>query len=202
LGHTTEQRERHELCGARKKNGDTCRAFAGQGTEHFGTGRCKFHGGSTRNHQKHAVKVEAQRAMVNYGVPINIHPNEALLAMLYLSSGHVAWLHAEISGLDDKGRNGKSFDETVLIRLYADERDRVTRIAKAAIDCGIAERQVALLERLGTGIATVLRRVFDDEELGLTKKQRDRLPDLLRRHLSDLEASPDRLISLDAMNLD
>ena len=35
-----------EQCGAKKKNGETCRAAAGQGTRHIGTGRCKFHGGN------------------------------------------------------------------------------------------------------------------------------------------------------------
>jgi hypothetical protein len=189
---TSEQRDRFDLCNARKKNGERCRAYAGQSTDHFGVGPCKFHGGATRNHHKHAVKVEAQRAMVKYGAPINIRPEEALLAMLYLSSGHVAWLHAEISALDDNAKNdknGKTFDENVLVRLYADERDRVARIAKAAIDCGIAERQVALMERFGTGIATVLRRVFDDEDLALTRKQHKQLPELLRRHLSDIRAT-------------
>jgi hypothetical protein len=202
-GHTAEQRDRHELCNAKKKNGERCRAFAGQGTDHFGIGTCKFHGGATRHHYKHAVKVAAKREMVKYGAPINIHPNEALLAMLYLSSGHVAWLHSEIANYDENARNGKKklFDEQMLLMLYSDERDRVARIAKAAIDCGIAERQVALMERCGTSIASVLRRVFEDAELSLTKKQQAKLPDLLRRHLSDLETTPDQLLGLSEMGL-
>jgi hypothetical protein len=141
--------------------------------------------------------------MVKYGAPIEIHPNEALLAMLYLSSGHVAWLHAEISTLDENGKkNGRTFDENVLIRLYADERDRVARIAKAAIDCGIAERQVALAERIGVGVGQILRRVFEDEQLALTKKQRDQLPELVRRHLVSMERTPDQLVTHNAMGLE
>jgi hypothetical protein len=196
---TPEQKDMHDMCGARKKNGELCRAYAGQGTDHPGIGRCKFHLGSTKNQKIHSAKMEAKRRMIRYGAPIEIHPNEALLAMLYLSSGHVAWLHAEIAEVEE---NGKTFSEDVLLRLYADERDRVARIAKAAIDCGIAERQVALMERFGTGIATVLRRVFDDGDLALTKKQRNTLPDLLRRHLSDLEARPDQILSMDCIGLE
>ena len=39
----------HELsvCGARKKQGGICRARAGRGTKHPGTGRCKHHGGAS-----------------------------------------------------------------------------------------------------------------------------------------------------------
>jgi hypothetical protein len=201
---TPEQRSMHNLCNAKKKNGERCRAYAGQGTDHPGSGYCKFHFGNTKNQKIHAARLEAKKRMVAFGAPIQIHPNEALLAMLYLSSGHVAWLRQELADLDVENTNGRPrpFNTDVIIRLYADERDRVARIAKAAIDCGIAERQVAMMERFGGGIATVLRRVFEDERLALTKKQRSQLPDLLRRHLSDLESSPDEMIELKPLDVD
>jgi hypothetical protein len=41
--------------------------------------------------------------MVAHGQPIELHPNEALLHMLYLAVGNVAWLNNEISHLDDLG---------------------------------------------------------------------------------------------------
>jgi hypothetical protein len=48
-------------CGARKHQGPgTCRRPAGWGTSHAGTGRCKLHGGSTRNHRQHAARVKAE----------------------------------------------------------------------------------------------------------------------------------------------
>lgn len=37
--------------------------------------------------------------MVKLGTPIEIHPHEALLSMLYIAAGHVAWLREEISAL-------------------------------------------------------------------------------------------------------
>jgi rubredoxin len=41
-GNTSEQRDHLStpLCGARKKTGEECRAFAGQGTPHLGVGNC------------------------------------------------------------------------------------------------------------------------------------------------------------------
>ena len=36
------------LCGARRRQSDgTCRKQAGWGTDHFGFGRCRLHGGAT-----------------------------------------------------------------------------------------------------------------------------------------------------------
>jgi hypothetical protein len=121
--------------------------------------------------------------MVKFGEPIKVHPTEALLAMLHLSSGHVAWLREEIAALDDLG----TFEAQVITNLYAEERDRVARVAKACLDSGVAERQVKLAETYGAALANLLRAVFNDRELGITAAQRERLPDVLRRYLGALE---------------
>ena len=98
MAHTSEQRGnlRTPLCGAKKKNGELCRNFAGEGTEHKGIGTCKFHGGATGTHQKHAQLVEGKRQMVTMGLPIEVQPHEALLNLLWLSAGHVAWLAKQV----------------------------------------------------------------------------------------------------------
>jgi hypothetical protein len=70
------------------------------------------------------------------------------------------------------------------MRLWNDERDRVARIAKAALDAGVAERHVQLAERYGEQLATLLRAVLYDPALALTDAQQSVLPDLLRRHLT------------------
>jgi hypothetical protein len=180
---TPEQRDRHALCGARKKNGERCRAYAGQSTEHFGVGRCKYHGGSTTTHRKNAVRQEAEQRAVEFGQPIPVEPTEALLTVLHLSAGHLAFVRDELARHDDRS----SFDAQVLLRLWNDERDRVARIAKMALDCGVAERQVRLAERAGSELATLLRSIFFDPELGLNAAQRARLPEVLRTHLGRLE---------------
>jgi hypothetical protein len=192
VAHTPAQRSLRALCGAKKKNGDTCRAFAGQGTDHPGVGRCKFHLGNTKNMRKHAVKLKAEeevtRARGQFGAKIPVEPTEALLSVLHLSAGQLAWLHDELAEQTDK----QSFDGQVLMRLWNDERDRVARIAKAALDAGVAERSIRLAETYGEAIATVLRNVLYDPELGLTDMQQALLPDLVRRHLMAATAEDDR----------
>jgi hypothetical protein len=172
-----------QLCGAKKKNGKLCRAFAGQGTEHPGVGTCRFHLGNTKTHQVSAVRSEAQRRAIQFGQPVHVEPTEALLAVLHLSAGHLQWIKDEIAATEDK----QGFDSQVLMRMWDDERDRVARVAKAALDCGVAERAVKLAETYGQQLAQVLRAVFMDPELALTAVQHERLPDLLRRHLGALE---------------
>jgi hypothetical protein len=186
VAHTPEQRDRHALCGARKKNGDACRNFAGQGTEHFGVGRCSRHLGNTKNHRVHAVKEEALKRTIQFGQPLDIQPAEALLATVHLSAGHLQFLRDELGTIDDR----KSFEAQVLLRQYNEERDRLTRTSKLACDAGVAERIVFLAESYGEQMAALLRAVFFDGDLDLTPGQREQLPVVLRRHLSRLEERP------------
>ena len=183
MAHTREQREQHALCGARKKNGEKCRNFAGQGTDHFGVGNCSFHLGNAPNNKKNAIRREAERRAIEFGGMIKVEPTEALLTVLYLSAGHVTYIADELADHEDK----TTFEAQVLLRMWNEERDRVARIAKAALDAGVAERAVSLAERYAEDLARLLRAIFNDPELRLTRPQHDRLPDVLRRHLGAMD---------------
>jgi hypothetical protein len=188
---TSEKRSTYALCGAKKKNGAACRAFAGQGTDHLGVGRCKFHGGSTRTHRQNAAVVEAKNRMIRFGEPYDLEPTEALIWMVQLSAGHVRFLSGELAALDDEQRG--TLEAQIATRLWNEERDRLARISKAALDAGVAERAIVLAERAGAAIGDVLRRIFHDPDLALSRRQRDRLPGLLRRHLEAVERKPTAL---------
>jgi hypothetical protein len=184
--HTPEQRDKHALCGAKKKNGERCRKFAGEGTTHPGIGTCKYHLGATKAHEKHAVKVEAQRRAIAFGQPLEIEPVEALLSVLHLSAGHLAYLRAELGEHDDK----TTFDAQVLLRMWNEERDRVARIGKACLDAGVQERRIELAERYGELLAQVLQSIFAD--LVLNKRQQAELPTIVRRHLVAMDNQEQR----------
>ena len=201
-GQTAEERSSHKLCGAKRKDGTVCRAFAGQGTSHKGQGRCKFHGGKSPAHNQAAVLAEAKSRMVKLGTPIqDIEPNRALAGLLRATAGHVAWLHAEITGLEDLG----TFESKVLLELYDSERDRCARVATACISAGIAERTVRIEEAkmwtLGQALQAAAERagLDDDQRRSLGKALRQELaaiadqaedPDDSDDH-SDLWATPD-----------
>ena len=66
----------------------------------------------------------------------------------------------------------------------------MARIAKMALDAGVAERQVRMAEKYGTQLAKVIQDIFMDAELALTPAQRAALPALLRRHLVAASTTP------------
>jgi hypothetical protein len=189
MAHTPEQRDQHALCGAKKRSdGKPCRKFAGEGTDHFGVGRCKLHGGSTRTHRAGAVAQEARQraAKREFGQPLKVLPGEALMEMLWISYGQVAWLQEEINKLADL----TTFEARVLIQSHKDERDRTARVAATALDAGVAERQVRLAEMYGEILARLIRGLLGD--LKLTADQQQRAPQIVQRHLIALEGEPHR----------
>lgn len=102
------------LCGvARRKpnrDGDAtvvgrpCRNVAGFGTDHLGSGPCKFHGGNlptVRRKAKNALADAALRAQLKeFGVPLRgVTPEAALLHMVREAAGNVAYLGARVAEL-------------------------------------------------------------------------------------------------------
>ena len=187
MATTPEQRDRHAMCGASKRNGETCRAYAGQGTNHPGTGACKFHGGATPNHDKRAVKQELTRRMVTLGEPVeDVTAVGALLSELYASTGHVAWLRHEIAGMSQQDLG--TVEGLAIVGLYNTERDRKTRIAKLCTEAGVDEAAVRVAETQVTILGNALIRACDSA--GLSPEVRLRLGAALRDELATAETKP------------
>lgn len=196
MAHTKKQRDGMRLCGAKKKSGEKCRAFAGQGTDHPGVGRCKYHFGNAPAHKKHAAKLEAQEMAAQYvaqfGEAHEVDPATALLGVLHLSAGHLNWIRTELASLADKD----SLKGEALMRLWDEERDRIARISKMALDVGVAAKQVELAQRYGEALANLLQAIFHDPMLALTAKQRALLPDVLRTHLAAAPTESSALVAV------
>jgi hypothetical protein len=184
---TPEQRDNQPLCGAKKKNGELCRAFAGQGTDHKGSGRCSFHLGRTPNHDKRAITQDLKRRMVTLGEPIeDVTAVGALLSELYSSTGHVAWLRQEISGMSEDALG--TLEGQAIIRLYDGERDRKARIAKLCTEAGVDEAAVRVAETQVTILGQALARACDTA--GLSQPMRQRLGAALREQLAEAQVQP------------
>jgi len=184
---TPEQRDQVPLCGAKKKNGELCRAFAGQGTKHPGSGRCKFHGGNTPNHDKRAVTMDLKRRMVTMGEPIeDVTAVSALLSELYASTGHVAWLRQQIADMSEDAL--ATIEGQAIIRLYDSERDRKARIAKLCTEAGVDEAAVRVAEAQVTILGQALSRACDTA--GLSAEMRKRVGAALREELAAAQTKP------------
>jgi len=172
-------------CNSRKKNGERCRQPAGAGTDHLTVGQCRLHGGMMAPTRLHGARVLADRkaraALQSMAVPVQMHPQEALLAMVWEAAGNVAWLGSRVQALaaGDGDRAGQSGvvggvmsstvqgslyeareEERAIVRLYGEWVDRLAKISKMALDAGIEERTVRVAEEMGTFIVATVNRVL------------------------------------------
>jgi hypothetical protein len=155
-----------ERCtGTAKSTGERCTQPAIPG----GT-VCRYHGGGAPQ-----VKAAAEQRLLfrravleaeTLGLPREIDPHTALLEELHRTAGAVQWLAAVVADLERAQVAGDS----VWVRLYGDERDRLVKVAKTCVDVGIEERRVRLAESAGAQLAAVVRAVLD--RLGLSDEQR------------------------------
>ena len=188
MGHTSEQRSKNVLCGAMTKRGVRCRAFAGQGTDHPGVGSCKFHGGSTRNGKKRALALEAQQRMIAMSVPVeDAQPHAILLTELTYSAGHVAFLRSEITDLDTAEIGNER--SCVLLSRYDDERERLTRIAKACSDAGVDDALIRIEQVKAMQVVRVITDAARDA--GIPRDYITALGPALRRQFALLAGDDD-----------
>lgn len=196
-------------CRARTSSGEPCKRPPILGAE-----VCGSHGGRAPQVREAAGRrlalVEARKAVATFGLPIDVDPTEALLEEVQRTAGHVAWLGAKVSQLDPQdlvwGRashtSGKmavgvaDYTEeramvSVWYELYLSERKHLAAVATAAIRAGCEQRRVQLAEAQGQLLADVIRRVLDDDELGLDPGRRAIADGVARRHLLALTAEPE-----------
>jgi hypothetical protein len=174
-------------CGAKKKQGGTCKHAKGYGTDHYGTGKCRFHGGRLPTHRKKAIREQA----ILMGAPKDVNPVDALYWCIRITAGEVEFLREQMARLtEDQWYEdtllGKQFN--VLVRTHDAAVERLAKFSKDAIGLGLAERAVRLKENYGFQIGTVLRNVLG--ELDLTQKQLALVPVLIRKHMMQLENQP------------
>jgi hypothetical protein len=178
------------MCGAKKKNGDLCRAFAGQGTKHPGQGACKWHGGNTPNHDKAAIRREVTKQMVMLGTPDDsVTALQAMTSELYASSGHCGFLRQQLNDMS-KDELATPYGQTIA-GMYNAERDRRVRIAKMCIEAGVDEATIRLAEGQVALLGNALARAA--EKAGLSGTVRKRLGAALRDELATIEAKPQAL---------
>lgn len=190
MPHTPAQRDRHNLCNARKKNGERCRKFAGEGTDHPGTGACKYHGGRTPNHSKAAIKRQVTQQMVMLGEPDE--DVTALGAMMYelaASSGHTGFLRQQLKSMS-KDELASPYGQTVS-SMYNQERDRRVRIARMCIESGVDEAAIRVAEAQVSILGQALSRACDTA--GVSAPLRQRIGEALRDELAAAEAEPQPL---------
>lgn len=157
-------------CGAKTRSGGTCKRSAGWGTDHLGFGNCKWHGGATPNGKKHAARQQAISLAAQLAGEIDIEPHDALLNALARAAAIVQVYARKVAELQDaelavehykeRHDDGGGYIERssatqlhVWVRAYEEAVDRQARLAKTALDAGVDERRVRIVEQLGEQLA-------------------------------------------------
>lgn len=172
--------QRHSLrCGGERSHGRRCRNLAGEYTKHPGYGPCRVHG-RAKVHRAWELALDVAREL-------NVTPWEALIKSVKLAAGRVAWVDIQLKeAVQRNDGNASSPEVRVWLKESRDERMMMARVAKAALDAGVAERVVRQVELEGEIVAEVLGRVLD--KLGLPAEQRVLAFDEAHRQLLALEA--------------
>jgi hypothetical protein len=178
-------------CAAHNRAGQQCKRNAIPGLN-----VCRWHGGATQRAraaaQKRVAEAEAKEMIERrIGQPLEIPPHEALLWCVFESAGNVEVLRIRVQELQDTVSKTKLGEEQLAatVRWYNEERDRLAKFAKLAIDAGVQERQVRLQERQAQAVVDFMTRVLDDPALGLTKEQRQIGRQVAGGHLRVLAAA-------------
>jgi len=185
---TWDKQQKSNFCGAKKKGGGLCTLGAGWGTDHFGTGKCKLHGGATPAHIRSAVKDEYRKL---FGTPMEINPLDALLWCIKVRAGEVKWLSDRMAELKPE----EFIENTMLgkqFHLYARERQKamsdLVKFSQIAIGLGIADRAVKLAETYGQLLAAYTQGLLDDLWPYLSEEGRSRAPSFVRNRLLAMDA--------------
>lgn len=166
-------------CGWTTKKGRDCRLGAGWETKHPGFGPCRIHGGA-KAHRAWELALDIAREL-------DVTPWEALIKSVKIAAARAAWVDAQLAEAVRRNDGDSAVPEVKgWLRESRAERTLLARIAKSAVDAGVAERLVRQTELEGEIVAEVIGRVID--KLALSAEQRIAAFDEAHRQLLALEA--------------
>lgn len=190
-------------CGADTRSGKPCRRKAGAGTGHQGVGRCSNHLGATEKNERVAAIYLAKRELQVMGLPLPIHPIDAILQCVSIAAGEVQYASDRIAELKDDDATGPVVSSRPLkyekgaessterveehgppalhiwVQVRHEAMDRLTHYSKIALAANVSERQIQLAEGQARQLASAIRGILQD--LGLANDPR--APAIVRRHL-------------------
>lgn len=122
--------------------------------------------------------------------PISVTPGQAVVGVLQLAAGQLAYCTAMVGGLSEE----QMFEEAIggavpnrWVRLQLQIMDKIKQYSRAAADMGIQERQMQMAEEQTAMVGSLLEAVMED--LKLTKSQRKEVGPAIRRQLPAIMAT-------------
>lgn len=148
---------------------------------------CQTHGGrAPQVRAKAKLRVLEQRArqtaaalIVAYEGEVSGDPLQSLLRMVHTAAraerAYAELLQSEVGPtplmeVDFGKAGGLRLEAHPYLRLWNEERDRLAKVSKAALDAGVSEREVQVAEEQAERVVTIIVGVID--ALPLTDEQR------------------------------
>jgi len=168
-----------------------CDKRAGWGTVHEGAGYCRWHeklvDGKMAGGDGYRGRTGAWVMAHGFARALDVSPWEALLTAVKIAAGRVAFIEAK---LGEANRDEDLMPEGELawwVRQAEMWHDRMAKVAKMAIDAGVAERMVRQVELEAEMMLKATQLTF--AELGLDDVTRERALGMMGKHLLELESA-------------
>src|SRR4051812_1432949 len=161
----------------RARSGGRCQKPAGWGTDHVGWGLCRLHGGSTRTARVAAHRQAVLAEMPTMGGELDIAAIDALQFCVRREAGRCAFLRTMVEAIDPDGAQQLSdpgSEVAQLAHLEAQSTERLARFAKMAIDAGVDERRIRLVEGQAQALAHAFTTALDQHSMAARLSNQDR----------------------------
>lgn len=178
-------------CGAQKRQGapgELCSFVAGWGTDHVGTGRCRLHGGNTRNQRAAARTQLAEQQARAVLATLEVTPiDNPFTALARLAGQAVAWqdtIAGIVNELGDRIRyEGAGGNEQLRaeIQLYERAMDRCAQVLGTIARLNIEDRMARVSERQAEIVVTAIEAALSSA--GITGREADEARKVAARHL-------------------
>ena len=143
---------------------------------------CASHGGRAPQNRRAAERrLAGEEIRDRLGVPLEIDPLDAVIAAVHEAAGNVAYLRGLVGDDENRGRFITPLGMSVVVELYNEERDRLARYSKLALDAGIDERRLRVDEGRIVALGAAVDAAITD--VGLDPEQREALRAALGRQL-------------------
>jgi hypothetical protein len=168
----------------------------GWGTSHFGTGRCKLHGGASPHAELAGVVYLARREATTMGVPLAIEPQDAILECIRIAAGEVAYASERIAELNADQAIGPMItrhhrvltaDRGADLLDHQDQPRMVieSTVAPAELHTWIIVRQRAM-DRLVNYSATALKAGVEERQVKIAEQQGEIIAAIIMATLTEL----------------
>ena len=118
---------------------------------------------------------------------LDVSPWEALLTAVKIAAGRVAFIEAKLGEATDDTQLMPEGELAWWVRQAEMWHDRMAKVAKMAIDAGVAERMVRQVELEAEMMLKATQLTF--AELGLDDVTRERALGMMGKHLLELETA-------------